>query len=173
MTEVVKASRYRILGNALSLTQFLLILICLASAISITASLASPLYEGGSHHMIHAGHKNAISHQFFRLAFPIFTLLAASILLFKMRTREVASIQPIDAVYKVLLPDEQKIVEILEEEGGSTTQKVLSRKTGLHRVKIHRNVHRLAEKNIVTIEPAGNTNTITLTEWLRNGENEE
>ncbi len=172
MTEVVKASRYRILGNTFSLTHFLLLLICLASTTYIISSLASPLYEGGSHHQTNGGHKDAISHKFFRLAFPLFTLLVASVLFFKMRKREVANIRPIDAVYKVLLPDEQKIIGILKDAGGKATQKELAIKTGLGRVKIHRNVHRLAEKNVVTIEPAGKTNTITLTDWLRNGENE-
>lgn len=172
MTEVIKASRYRILGTTFSLTNVLLLLICLVSAIYIVSSLASPLYEGSSHHQGNGGHEDVISHKFFRLAFPLFTLLVASVLFFKIRGREAVNILPIDAVYKVLLPDEQKIVGILKDAGGRATQKELTRRTGLGRVKIHRNVHRLAEKNVVTIEPAGKTNTITLTEWLRNGENE-
>ena len=165
MTGFIKASSYRILENT-RLTQFLLVLMCLASAISIISFFVSPLYEGGSPHLIQAGNKDAISHQFFRLVFPFFTLLVACTLLFKIRMREAVSTKPIDAVYKVLLPDEQKVVRILKETGGRATQKELARKTGLSRVKIHRNVHRLAEKNIVTIEPAGKTNMITLTEWL-------
>ncbi|HDH27962.1 MAG TPA: winged helix-turn-helix transcriptional regulator [Euryarchaeota archaeon] len=170
MSEVLDLRSYHILRKNISFSQLLLISISLASALSIVSFLIGPFY-GESHGMIQAGHNDAISHWFFRLAFPLFTLLVASILLFNIRKREIANIQPIEAVSKVLLPDEQKIVRILKEKGGRATQKELARKTGLNRVKIHRNVHRLAEKNIVTVEPAGNTNTITLTEWLWKGDN--
>jgi uncharacterized membrane protein len=89
-----------------------------------------------------------------------------ALLIFQPIKRRILDHQ-INLVRRVVGLDEQSIIDVLKEEGGCTTQKMLWRKTGMSRVKIHRNVQRLAEKNIVTVKPVGRTNEIALTEWLK------
>jgi len=79
----------------------------------------------------------------------------------------------INLVRRVLSANEQSIIDVLREEGGCTTQKMLWRKTGMSRVKIHRNVQRLVDKDVVTVKPAGRTNEIALTDWLEPGNRRE
>lgn len=148
---------YRILGKTLTVNQLLILFIGLISAVAVFTSLAGPFYESSS--------RNTVSHKLFAAAASILVLLVASLLFFRTHKKSINA-QPLEAVYQVLLPDEQKIIDVLVKEGGSTTQRKLSRLTGLSRVKTHRVVHRLAEKNIISVEPAGRTNMITLEKWL-------
>ena len=174
----LKLSRYsypnltksRFIRKNLSSTQVLVILICLISLVSIISTTIGPFYEKQSAAIPTHHHDKAFSHRLFPALASILTLVLGSAMFVVLHKRKAGAtdvVSPLDAVHKVLLPDEQKIVEILEKEGGTITQIKLSRRAGLSRVKVHRNVHRLAEKNIVTIMPAGRTNLITLTEWLK------
>ncbi len=67
-----------------------------------------------------------------------------------------------DSFFNFLLPDEKAIVEVLLKHGGAMLQKDISRETGLTRVKVHRVIARLAERGLVSVERAGNTNMVRL-----------
>lgn len=75
---------------------------------------------------------------------------------------------PLDAVLRVLEPDERKLVEALKEAGGRMLQKEATRKVGFTRVKSHRVVARLAKRGVITVEKlgSGKTNQIALSSWL-------
>lgn len=93
--------------------------------------------------------------------------MMVSLMMLKTKTRTQINVgsQPVDSVYRVLLPDEQEIVRVLREKG-SISQKDLSMETGFNKVKVHRLVYRLSEKNVVNIESAGKSNIISLADWL-------
>lgn len=149
---------YRVLGKTLTVNQLLILFIGIISAVAVFTSLTGPFYESSS--------RNTVSHKLFAAAASILVLLVASSLFFRMYKKSI-DVQPLEAVYQVLLRDERKIIDVLVKEGGSTTQRKLSRLTGLSRVKTHRVVYRLAEKNIIAVKPAGRTNRITLKKWLK------
>jgi uncharacterized membrane protein len=82
--------------------------------------------------------------------------------------------QKLDAVLRVLNPDEQKVVEaIASSEEGNMLQKDIRWKTGLSRVKTHRVLARLAARRIVKIEKYYNTNRVALADWIAKNENTE
>jgi uncharacterized membrane protein len=149
---------YRIHGKTFTVNQLLILFIGIISVWAVFTSVVGPFYESSS--------KDAVSHKFFAGSASILVLLIASLLFLRTRKKPI-DVQPLAAVYQVLLPDEQKIIDSLVKEGGRTTQRKLSRLTGLSRVKTHRVVRRLAEKNIIEVEPAGRTNIITLEKWLK------
>jgi hypothetical protein len=72
----------------------------------------------------------------------------------------------IAAVLRVLSEEERKVIEAVVAEGGMMLQKDIRWKTGLSRVKTHRILYRLAEREIVSVEKYYNTNKITLADWL-------
>lgn len=72
-----------------------------------------------------------------------------------------------DIISRFLKPDEQKVVETLRQAGGSLLQKEIARQTGFTRLKTHRILARLAERQVIEVEWAGNTNKITLPRWLK------
>ncbi len=77
----------------------------------------------------------------------------------------------LQAVLRVLNPDEKKVIEILASaQGGSMLQKEIRWKTGLTRVQTHRILMRLLERNIINIERHYNTNKVTLAEWVTKNE---
>lgn len=72
-----------------------------------------------------------------------------------------------DSVLKTLNDDERKVLNTLKKHNGKYLQKYIRHETGLSRLKTHRIVARFAERGIVTLEKTGNTNEVTLAEWLR------
>jgi len=58
--------------------------------------------------------------------------------------------------------EEREVVELLVKSEGHTTQSQVSRLDGMSRLKAHRVVQRLSEKNIVRIEKLGKINQL----WL-------
>jgi uncharacterized membrane protein len=80
--------------------------------------------------------------------------------------------QTLDAVLKVLNEDERKVVETLASaKEGSMLQKEIRWKTNLSRVKVHRVVARLAERDIVQVKKQDNTNKVTLSDWITKPQN--
>jgi uncharacterized membrane protein len=73
----------------------------------------------------------------------------------------------IEVVLRLLETDERRVVEALLEAGGSLLQKDISWKTGFSRVKTHRVLVRLLQRDVVTSEKYYNTNRITLSEWIQ------
>jgi uncharacterized membrane protein len=72
-----------------------------------------------------------------------------------------------ESVAKTLTADERKIVEALNAHSGVYLQKYIKSETGLSRLKIHRIIARLADRGIVSLEKAGNTNQVHLANWLK------
>ncbi|MFP3910053.1 MAG: helix-turn-helix transcriptional regulator [Archaeoglobaceae archaeon] len=157
--------------NRLSMEQIFLVTIILVSGAYIMWFLYCSLNGGGCHHIYSA--QKGVTHFFFKLSFPVAIVLMVSLMMLKTKTKTRkqlnVSSQPVDSVYRVLLPDEQEIVRVLREKG-SITQKDLSMETGFNKVKVHRLVYRLSEKNVVNIESAGKSNIISLSDWLVNEE---
>jgi uncharacterized membrane protein len=71
------------------------------------------------------------------------------------------------SVLKTLTDEERKVIEVLKAHDGKYLQKYIRKETGLSRLKTHRIIMRLAEREIVTLEKSGNTNQVLLAEWLR------
>ena len=72
----------------------------------------------------------------------------------------------IESIRRTLNKDEQKIIEVLEIHEGKYLQKYLGKEAGLSRLKTHRILARFEERGIVSLESKGNTNEVTLKEWL-------
>ncbi len=72
-----------------------------------------------------------------------------------------------ESVMKTMKPEEQRLLEILKAHNGVYLQKSLRTESGLTRLKVHRIVSRLAERGIVTVREAGNSNEVSLADWLR------
>jgi len=89
-----------------------------------------------------------------------------------------ASIQPeveemkeenrnLEVAYRLMEPDETRVVKTIVEAGGSMLQKDISYNLEISRVKTHRILVKLINRGIVTAEKQYNTNNITLAGWLQ------
>ncbi|MBN1896915.1 MAG: MarR family transcriptional regulator [Candidatus Aenigmarchaeota archaeon] len=63
---------------------------------------------------------------------------------------------------KLLLPEEKRVIDELKRSGGETTQKELSNRTGIQKVKLHRLLARLEKKKIVRRYPYGMTRKVVI-----------
>jgi len=61
-----------------------------------------------------------------------------------------------------LLPEEKEVMNIIEKNGGALTQSEIVKRTGLSRVKIHRIVRKLEQKNLIIKEQYGMTNKLAI-----------
>jgi uncharacterized membrane protein len=61
---------------------------------------------------------------------------------------------------------EQKVLTVLIAHQGKYLQKYVGKEAGLSRLKTHRIVARFAERGIVTLKPLGNTNEVTISDWV-------
>jgi len=71
------------------------------------------------------------------------------------------------AVYKTLKPEEKKVLNVLSSHNGTYLQKYIRQEAGLSRLKVHRILARLSERAIVNLKKSGNTNELTLVDWLK------
>jgi uncharacterized membrane protein len=108
------------------------------------------------------------------LAYPqikIGTVNAANLAPHQVNAANTANSAPAyQSIEKTLTEDERKIINTLNLHQGKYLQKYITKETGLSKLKTHRIVTRLAERGIVTLEKTGNTNTVTLAEWLKKKE---
>lgn len=74
---------------------------------------------------------------------------------------------PLGVVMRVLKPDERAALEVLRNSGGVCLQKDITRASGLSKLKTHRVVARLAERGVIEVRRVGNTNQITVPNWLK------
>jgi hypothetical protein len=74
---------------------------------------------------------------------------------------------PYESVVKTLNEDERKVLNVLKQHDGKYLQKYIRHEAKLSRLKTHRVIARFAERGIVTLKKMGNTNEVTLTEWLK------
>jgi flagellar basal body-associated protein FliL len=72
-----------------------------------------------------------------------------------------------ESVLKTLNEDERNVLNVLKKHDGKYLQKYIRHEAKLSRLKTHRVLARFAERGIVTLQKTGNTNEVTLTEWLK------
>ncbi len=72
-----------------------------------------------------------------------------------------------ESVFKTLNEDEQKVLMVLKNHDGKYLQKYIRNEAKLSRLKTHRILARFAERGIVTLKKTGNTNEVTIAEWLQ------
>ena len=72
-----------------------------------------------------------------------------------------------DGVLKTLKPDERKVVDVLRAHEGKYLQKWIVKETNMSRLQVHRVVARLVERNLVVAKAVGNTNEVSLVEWMK------
>lgn len=92
----------------------------------------------------------------------IMFMVAGISMWFLVREKETHHIRDV-VIDTFLLPEDKQIVEMLKKMSGVATQKELSLKTGMTRVRVHRVLKRLESKSIVKSHPYGATNKIVLT----------
>ena len=68
---------------------------------------------------------------------------------------------------ELFLPDEKKLMKLLDEHGGAMTQRDISRESGLSKVKVHRVLKSLEAKKVVTKYDFGMTKRIRLEKRLK------
>jgi hypothetical protein len=71
---------------------------------------------------------------------------------------------------RTLKPDERKVLEVLAAHDGTYLQKYVSKESGLSKLRTHRIVARFVERGIVTASKSGNTNEVSLADWLKKPE---
>ncbi|MGD2066919.1 MAG: hypothetical protein PVI43_07125, partial [Candidatus Bathyarchaeota archaeon] len=74
---------------------------------------------------------------------------------------------PYASVLKTLNEDERKVLNVLKNHDGKYLQKYIRHEAKLSRLKTHRVLARFAERGIVTLRKTGNTNEVTLADWLK------
>ena len=76
-----------------------------------------------------------------------------------------------EVILKTMTPEEQKVLNTLIAHQGKYLQKYVVKEAGLSRLKTHRIVARFAERGIVTVKPVGNTNEVTISDWVKDKKN--
>ena len=76
-----------------------------------------------------------------------------------------------EVILKTMTPEEQKVLNTLIAHQGKYLQKYVVKEAGLSRLKTHRIVARFAERGIVTVKPVGNTNEVTIADWVKDKKN--
>ncbi|MGO8805453.1 MAG: helix-turn-helix transcriptional regulator [Candidatus Bathyarchaeia archaeon] len=72
-----------------------------------------------------------------------------------------------EVILKTMTPEEQKVLNTLIAHQGKYLQKYVVKEAELSRLKTHRIVARFAERGIVTVKPVGNTNEVTISDWVK------
>jgi uncharacterized membrane protein len=83
-----------------------------------------------------------------------------------LTTAEGSDISAYESVSKTLTNEEREVISALQNHNGTYLQKYIKAETGLSRLKTHRIIARLANRGIVSLEKVGNTNQVTLADWL-------
>ncbi len=71
-----------------------------------------------------------------------------------------------EAMLMTLKPDERKVLDVLRSHEGKYLQKWIVKETGMSRLQVHRVIARLAERNVVEVKAVGNTNEVSLAQWM-------
>ena len=72
-----------------------------------------------------------------------------------------------ESILKTLNDEERKVITVLKNHNGTYLQKYIRHEAGLSRLKTHRILARFAERGIVNLQKTGNTNQVTLADWLK------
>ena len=78
------------------------------------------------------------------------------------------SSSPFDVIVHISNEEEVKILEAIKNRGNKAYQFELSRDTGLSRVKVHRIVYRLVERDMLQMEKVGKNKLLRISPWLQN-----
>lgn len=73
---------------------------------------------------------------------------------------------PLSVLIRASKPEEGAILQVVHDSGGVCRQKDVVFKTGLSKLKVHRIIARLADRNIIQVKRIGKTNELTLPSWL-------
>ena len=68
---------------------------------------------------------------------------------------------------RVLTPEEKVVLNLLIKNGGEMLQKDISRELGFTRLKTHRILERMKDRNLIRKVRIGNTNKVILVDWIR------
>ena len=90
----------------------------------------------------------------------------ASMLYKELETKSKVTRSMRDVVFLFLNDDERKIIDFLISSNGQTTQAELARLQGMNKVKVHRAVQKMEEKNILSVEAHGKVRKILMKENL-------
>jgi uncharacterized membrane protein len=71
-----------------------------------------------------------------------------------------------EVILKTMTLEEQKVLSVLIAHQGKYLQKYVGKEAELSRLKTHRIVARFAERGIVTVKTLGNTNEVTISDWV-------
>jgi len=75
-----------------------------------------------------------------------------------------------EVLLKTMTPEEQKVLNVLRTHKGTYLQKYIGKEAGLNRLQTHRIIARFAQRGIVKAKPLGNTNEISLSDWIQTAE---
>jgi len=75
-----------------------------------------------------------------------------------------------EVLLKTMTPEEQKVLNVLRAHKGKYLQKYIGKEAGLNRLQTHRILARFAQRGIVTAKQFGNTNEISLSDWVQTSE---
>ncbi len=71
-----------------------------------------------------------------------------------------------DMLLKTMTPEEQKVLNVLVSHKGRYLQKYVAKEAELSRLKTHRIIARFAQRGIVSVKEFGNTNEVSLSDWV-------
>ena len=75
----------------------------------------------------------------------------------------------VSVILKTLKPEERQVVRMLDSHGGIYMQKLITRDSGLTRLRTHRVIGVLAERGIVHVEKGEIPIKSLLQEWFHDG----
>lgn len=103
--------------------------------------------------------------------FIIFGILIGAFVFFimtnKLDNTKKETEKVINALIQFLSKDEKKIVEVLIENNGKVFQSEISRIQGIGKLKSHRIIQKLVDRDVITVEKHGKTNIIKLNKQIK------
>ena len=97
-----------------------------------------------------------------------FGFVGSSMSYSEIRRRKKDTKTMLDTILVFLSKEEREIVNFLVEKKGTTTQADVSRLPGMNRVKAHRSLQKMKEKNLLDITAHGKVRNIALKENIMN-----
>ncbi len=86
------------------------------------------------------------------------------------RSTNLSKNEKLATVQKMMKPDEKKVLEALYSHNGKILQKHISKEVSISRLKTHRIIAGFVQRGIVTVRPYGNTNEVSISDWLSSEE---
>lgn len=77
----------------------------------------------------------------------------------------------LSTVLQTLRPDEREVLEFVLSHHGKVLQKEIVKALNLSRLKVHRIAANLSERGIIKVREFGNTNEISVSDWLSETKN--